>query len=282
MHVVLGATGRVGRVVVDHLLKAGCPVRMVVRSSMRRYGDAQTVQADLRDADSLIQACKGGSSILLLTPEDPFCPDIRQQTSLILENYRRVVKACGIKRLVLLSSLGAQHEKGTGTLGFSYQLEHAFDDLNVERIAIRSAYYYSNWLRYWDEVLKHGVLPSFFPPDFRLPMVDPQEVGAFCSLVMQNLTDGRSLYEVVGPRALSASDIAASFSRFLNRPVTVLPFEHEKWVEVMREAGFSSISAELFAQMTQAVLEGKTEPVTGRPVECQNTFDAYLEQNARK
>lgn len=148
MNIILGASGQIGSLVVKHLLDSGEPVRAVVRKPEAQAGYLQSgvesVRADLFDLPSLRRAFQKGKTLFVLTPENPLSADIFSDTRQILANIKEAIADSGIERIVGLSSLGDQHSTGTGNLALSYLLEHSFNNLGLEQIYIRPAYYYSN------------------------------------------------------------------------------------------------------------------------------------------
>lgn len=118
MHIILGATGRVGSVLAKKLLDKGEAVRAVVRNSSRagelKARRAEVVTADYSNPDVLKRAFQGGNSVFLLTPEDPQYEDFIDETKKFLNSFREAVISAGITKIVGLSSMGAQHESGTG------------------------------------------------------------------------------------------------------------------------------------------------------------------------
>ncbi|WP_269850331.1 SDR family oxidoreductase [Methanosarcina horonobensis] len=166
MNLILGATGQIGSMLVDNLLKKGQPVRAVIRNGLKaqelKNKGAEVKIADYFDVEALKVAFQGGSSVFLLTPENPQSENFISETQMIINNYREAISSSGVTKIIGLSSMGAQHESGTGNLVASYILEHAFSDLKIEQIFVRPAYYFSNWLRYLEPVKEYGILPTFF------------------------------------------------------------------------------------------------------------------------
>jgi uncharacterized protein YbjT (DUF2867 family) len=284
MNIILGATGQIGSFLAAELLERGEPVRAVIRDAslsmeLESHG-MQTAIADYRDRVALVKAFQGGHTAFLLTPERPDCQDCMAEIDALLEAYREAIKTSGVTRIVGLSSLGAQHEEGTGNLMASYRLEHAFDGLMTEKVFVRPAYYFSNWLGYLDLVREHGILPTFFPPDMELPMVAPPDVASFLADVIQSDTKPDRTMEIIGPRSYSSLDIAAVFGEVLGRDVTVQQVQPEDWENTLREAGFSEDGARNLADMTRAVVEGKTA-LESDPVVLPTDFRTYLESMLR-
>lgn len=265
MNIVLGATGRVGSCVVEALLAHGQPVRAVVRDEEKaarlRERGVEAAVVDCFDSGALASALRGGSAVLFLTPENPRSEDVLGDAARLLKSCRDAAMDSGIGRIVGLSSSGAQHAAGTGNLVVSHMLEHAFDDLKVEKAFVRPAYYYSNWMGCWDVAKNDGILPTFFPPDLKVSMIAPSDVGAFLADVMAGKREPRrpvEIYEIAGPEPYSSDDIAGAFGRVFGKTVTAVQIPRDDWPATFRQIGFSESVAENFALMTDAVISGKT------------------------
>jgi uncharacterized protein YbjT (DUF2867 family) len=138
MNIILGATGQIGSMLVDNLLKKGQPVRAVIRNSLKaqelKNKGVEVSIADYFDVKALKKAFRGGDSVFLLTPENPECKSCLKETRMIIDNYREAVLSSEVTKILGLSSMGAQHGSGTGNLMASFILEHVFSDLEIEQI----------------------------------------------------------------------------------------------------------------------------------------------------
>ncbi|WP_292377855.1 NmrA family NAD(P)-binding protein [Methanosarcina sp. UBA289] len=280
MDIILGATGQIGSMLVDNLIKRGQSVRAVVRNGSKaerlRSKGVEVSIADYFDVEALKKAFQGGSSAFLLTPENPESQDFISETKTILNNYREAILASGITKIVGLSSNGAQHESGTGNLMASYMLEHAFSDLEIEQVFVRPSYYFSNWLGYLELIKEHGILPTFFPPEMKVPMIAPSDVAEFLSEVIVCKIPKERIYEITGPHAYSSLDIAKIFGEVLNRNVILQQVLPEEWESTLIQTGFSKDGAKNLALMTKAVIEGKTKNEISNPVYFSTDFESYL------
>lgn len=280
MNIILGATGQVGSMLVDNLLWKSKPVRAVIRNSSKAQAlkdkGAEVSVADYFDAKALKKAFQGGSSVFLLTPENPECTDFINGSRKMINNYREAIISAKISKIIGLSSVGAQHQSGTGNLVASYLLEHAFSSLEIEQTFIRPSYYFSNWMGYLELVKEHGILPTFFPPEMKLPMIAPADVAAFLAELMSDNAPLERIYEITGPYSYSSSEIAQIFSAVLGRSVTVQQVPPEAWESTLLQAGFSKDGARNLMLMTQAVIDGRTTYTTPNPVRSATDFKTYL------
>lgn len=102
LHVVLGATGAVGRSVVEDLQLRGHVVRAVERS--KRFRGIETIHADLNDEKQTIQALKGASHVYVCIGLPYNAAIWEEQWPRIIQN---VIQACeqNKARLIFLDNV---------------------------------------------------------------------------------------------------------------------------------------------------------------------------------
>jgi hypothetical protein len=149
----------------------------------------QAVKGDLDDATTL--AFTGVDAVLAITPPRYDGSDLFQWAKIVSENTKLAVQKSGsVKRLVLLSSMGAEHSSGTVSLqSFSDRMkltdtcqgeimtnhiaETILQDAAPEVVIARCAYFMENWAPAVEAVKSEQ--PHFYsvitPLDFQVPMV---------------------------------------------------------------------------------------------------------------
>lgn len=287
-HIILGASGRVGSAVVERLLELDEPVKGVVRNEEKAEAltsrGADTAIADAHNLSALKSALRDGETLFALTPETGKEENVLGDTNDILTNYSAALAAGGIQKVVGLSSMGAQHREGTGNLVMSYMLEHAFEGIDVSRVCIRPAYYFSNWLGYLESAEESGVLPTFFPVDLKIPMICPTDVGHFAAEVLADGDSDMTIYELYGPKGYSSSDVAKAFSEVLNKEIKAQQIPRKDWEKTLGSIGFSADGTRNFVEMTEAVINGKSRPDGNGTIRAQGhtTLEEYLEEVVRQ
>lgn len=282
MNIVLGATGQIGYMLVENLLKQGEKVRAVIRDEakaekLKKIG-AEIAIADYFNLDELKKAFSGGKTVFLLTPENPQSNNFLKETKIIIDNYREAILSSDITKIVGLSSMGAHNKEKTGNLMASYMLENAFLDLDIKQIFVRPTYYFSNWIGYMDLIKEYGILPTFFPINMRLPMISPIDVSKFLANVIINQGHQERIYEIVGPKDYSPSEIAEIFEETLNKKVDLQLIVPSEWEKTLLESGFSRDAAENLMLMTKATIDGKGESRIKNKINLSMDFNKYLEE----
>lgn len=280
MNIIVGATGQVGSNLISELKNNGFPVRAIVRNPDKLFDKTiETRTADLFNLEQLTEVFKGGTTVFVLTPENPASNDIIGNTKKIVENYKTAIQATGIKKVVALSCVGSHIDSNTGNILMSRILEQTLDDLDIEKVFIRPSYYFSNWLGYIETVEQYGVLPTFFPEDLKIEMLSPIELAKFIAKVMTDtsLSESKKVYELVGQQKYSSLDVANTFSKLLNKNISVQSIPQDKWKDTLLSVGFTENTADNLMDMTQAVIDNLTVPeYPNKTIKLPTTLEDYL------
>jgi uncharacterized protein YbjT (DUF2867 family) len=280
--VILGAGGQVGSMIVKNLIEKNLTPKAVIRNknkeeSLKKLG-AEVCVCDLFDGAELERIISKGTSLFVLTPENPFSENPLLDTEKILTNIYKAVKKSHIKKIVGLSSGGAHLKTGSGNLLMSRMLEDTFIDLKTQLVFIRPGYYYSNWIGYLDIVKQEGILPTFYPKDFQIPMVSPADVALYIANILYAENNYESIYEIIGPQLYSSDDIAKTFGKLLNKSIITNEIPSDSWGNTLENIGFSPMGIKLMIEMTDCVIKGKTKSDVekNKLIKMATTFEEYL------
>ena len=226
---VTGATGTIGRNVVDQLVRRGAPVRALVRNpeAARLPAGVDVVQGALLDVDALRRAFDGVSTLFLL---NAVVPDEFTQALVALN----VARAAGVERVVYLSVIHSDAYVNVPHFAGKFGVERMLERMGFAATILRPAYFMGNDLTVRDVIASYGVYPM--PIGARgLAMIDARDIGeiAALELIRRHDADGPLPLErinLVGPDTLTGSDVAAIWSDVLGRNVTyggddTAPFE---------------------------------------------------------
>jgi uncharacterized protein YbjT (DUF2867 family) len=215
---VTGATGTVGRQVVDQLVKRGADVRALVRDTAKAQFPASVsvVQGDLLDIDSLRRAFTGVSTLFLLNAvvSDEFTQ------ALVTLNLAREV---GVERIVYLSVIHSDRYVNVPHFAGKFGVERMIEQMGLSATILRPAYFMNNDLTIKDVVLGHGVYPM--PIGSKgLAMIDARDIGEIAALELMRRARAPSplpldRINLIGPDTLTGARAAAIWSEVLGRPI---------------------------------------------------------------
>ena len=216
---VTGATGTVGRQVVQHLLKRGADVRALVRDPAKANLPAgvEVVKGDLLDVDSLRSAYSGISTLFLL---NAVVPDEFTQAFVAIN----VAREAGIKRIVYLSVLHGELYANVPHFAGKFAVERMIEQMGLNATILRPAYFISNDLAIKDVVTGHGVYPT--PIGTKgLAMVDVYDIGEIAAIELIRREKSATplpleRFNLVGPDTLTGANAAAIWSEVLGRTIT--------------------------------------------------------------
>lgn len=259
MHIILGGTGHVGSAVARALLDQGQAVTIVAHDaghgSTLESAGANIAVADVHDVAALRAIFRGGRRAFLLNPP----ADVSGDTDVLERETAAAIAAAvaesGLEKLVIASTYGAQPGDRCGDLNILFDFEQALQLKPIPVAINRAAYYFTNWDAQADAVSQHGVLQSFFPADFLLPMVSPDDLGAAAARRLTEPAANSGIRYVEGPRRYAARDVARAYAAALGRPVEVEVVPRDRWEVTYRSLGFSKAAAHSYARMTAASLD---------------------------
>ncbi|TJV40220.1 MAG: NmrA/HSCARG family protein [Mesorhizobium sp.] len=215
---VTGATGNIGRQVVDHLVKRGADVRALVRDPSKASFPAgvSVVQGDFLDVDSLRKAMSGVSTLFLL---NAVVPDEFTQALVALN----VARSAGIERIVYLSVIHADVYVNVPHFAGKFGVERMIEQMDFKATILRPAYFIQNDLMVEDTITGYGTYPM--PIGAKgLAMIDARDIAEIAALELlrrEQSAEPLALERInlVGPQTLTGTDIAAIWSDVLARPI---------------------------------------------------------------
>jgi uncharacterized protein YbjT (DUF2867 family) len=215
---ITGATGNVGRNVVNQLVQRGADVRALVRdpSKANLPAGVEMVQGDLLDVDALRAAFKGVSTLFLL---NAVVPDEFTQALLTLG----VAREAGVKRVVYLSVIHSDIYVNVPHFAGKFGVERMIEAMGFEATVLRPAYFMDNEHTIKDAIAGYGTYPMPIG-EKGVAMIDAHDIGeiAAIELVRRDMSPEPLPFErinLVGPDTLTGAGAAAIWSDVLGRPI---------------------------------------------------------------
>lgn len=228
---VTGATGTIGRNVIDQLVQRGASVRALVRNPAKADFPAgvDVVQGDLLDPDALRPAFDGVSTLFLL---NAVVPDEFTQALVALN----LAKQAGVERVVYLSVIHSDVYVNVPHFAGKFGVERMIEAMGFSATILRPAYFMSNDLAIRDVITSYGVYPN--PIGGKgLAMIDVRDIAEIAAIELihrDKATRPLPLERInlVGPDTLTGADAASIWSDVLGRPIVyggddAAAFEHQ-------------------------------------------------------
>ncbi|MFE6984554.1 NAD(P)H-binding protein [Streptomyces griseus] len=264
---VTGATGTVGRRVVEQLLERGAHVRALTRDPARAELPAgvDVVRGDLTDPASLEPALDGVTGLHLITFGGGLFAPLETGEAIL-----GLARRAGVRRVTVLHGGGATPmESAVRASGFDWTVV-----MPVEFMA--------NALEWAPGIRSEGVVREPFV-DRLSAMVHESDIGAVAAAALTEDGHGGQEYLVTGPQVLTVRDKAAAIGAARGADVELVELTEEQALESWRGQGMpEDVIAFLIDVYRDTPPEGRTvldtvEKVTGRPA---RTFAQWAEEHA--
>jgi uncharacterized protein YbjT (DUF2867 family) len=215
---VTGSTGAIGSQIVARLAEQGAAVHALVRSldKAKLPPGVTAVQGDMTDVESMQAALRDVDTLFLL---NAVTPDEVTQALITLS----VAGEAGIKRLVYFSVFNSDTFTDVPHFTSKYAVERMIEQFDLPATVLRPSYFMQNDVSLKDALLEHGVYPMPVG-SMGVSMVDTRDIAdiAVSSLLRRENSSvplSRETIELVGPEALTGSELAGIWSEVLSKPI---------------------------------------------------------------
>jgi uncharacterized protein YbjT (DUF2867 family) len=238
---VLGATGKTGRRVVERLQARGLPVRAGSRGAQSPF--------DWTDRDTWAPALQGVGAVYVTYYPDlavPGAPDA-------VGELARLAAAAGVRRLVLLSGRGEEEAQRS---------EEIVMEAGIDWTILRSTWFDENFSEGFlvDAVLA-GVVA--LPVDgVREPFVHADDLADIAVAALTEDGHAGQLYEVTGPRLMTFGEAVAEIAEASGREVRFEAIPMDAFAAELGRLGLSDEEVWLVQYLFGEVLDGRNESIT--------------------
>ena len=259
MIVVTGATGQLGRLVVDGLLAKTSQVVAAVRDP-RKAGDLAARGVQVREADydrpeTLATAFAGAEKVLLISSSTP---------GQRLAQHEAVVKAAqeaGARHLVYTSVLAADTTK-LFVAPDHKATEQVIRDAGIPFTFLRNGWYTENYAQTVQQALATGSFAGSAGEAGlgAVPRID------FAEAAVAVLTgDGHAgkTYELAGDTQWNYADFAAAITEAAGTPVTYQDVSPQQHRQLLVAAGLPEPVADMLVDADRGIRDGELAATTG-------------------
>ncbi len=199
---VTGATGRVGRVVVDELLRAGVPVRALTRRRAAAAALPSTVEivpGDLTVPESLEPALQGASAVFLVWTAAP------TTAPAVVERL-----ATHAQRVVFLSSPHRTphpfFRQPNPMAALHADIERLISAAGLASTIIRPGMFASNTLNWWAASIRDGDVVRWPYGAAETAPIDVRDIAAVAARALHEDGLAGGDYVLTGPESLSQAE----------------------------------------------------------------------------
>jgi uncharacterized protein YbjT (DUF2867 family) len=279
MILVTGATGMIGRPLIEVLSTAGVEIRAVTRNPQAAGLPAhvEVVAGDPSRLDTIAAALRGVTA-LFLHP--------RAVADAAFE-LLALAREQGVQRVVALSAMNIDDPLDQQPSRYNRDRNKEAEDAAVasglEWVSLRSSSFASNTLQAWGAQIRAGDVVRYVYAAFEESLLDERDLAEVGGRAL--LTDdllGRRLM-LSGPQSLSHAEMVATIGSVIGRPLRYQEIAPEVVKRGMIANGFSEPFVEaLLARYARGIgqaapVTGEVERILGRPA---RTYAAWVADHA--
>lgn len=254
MIVITGATGQLGRLVIESLLEK-VPAASIV-AAVRNVEKAQDLaalgvqvrHADYNQPDSWNAALKGAEKVLLISSSE-----VGQRTP----QHQTVIDAAkheGVKLLAYTSILNA----GASVLKLAEEhreTEAAIHASGLPSVLLRNGWYTENYTMGVPTALSHGAVYGC-AGEGCVASAGRADYAEAAAVVLTSENQAGKVYELAGDSAYTLSELAAEIARQSGKAIGYVNLSETEYTNVLLGAGLPQAFAELLADSDAGVAKG--------------------------
>lgn len=269
--VVTGATGHLGRLVVEHLLADGVPAEQVVATGRRTERLADLAERGVRvaavdyDSPETLAAALEGADVVLLVSGSEVGRRVPQHRAVV-----EAAVAAGARRLVYTSAPHA--DASPLVLAPEHKAtEEIIRASGLTFTLLRNGWYTENYLGDVQQARESGEIVAAVG-DGRVASAPRDDFAAAAAVVLRTEGHDDAVYELAGDVAWSFDELAAAASEVLGRPVVFRAVTSEQRRADLLAAGLDEGTAGFVVALDEntrdGLLAGGTDDLSrliGRP-----------------
>ena len=256
-----GSLGNVAKPLVKKLIAAGHEVTVITtkvdrKSEIEELG-ANAAIGSISDAAFLTEAFKNADAVYTMMPPTIGATNMIQNIADAGKAYAQAIKAAGVNRVVLLSSIGADAAEGTGPVQGVHHVEQTFRKLDdVDITVLRSGFFFVNFFRDIPLIKSRNIFGNNYVGDDQLAFTHHEDLASAIAEELQAKGNGFEVKYVVSDIS-TGNEIAALFGPAIGKPElvwTAIPDEQLK--QGMISGGLPPELADLITELGQGVRDG--------------------------
>ena len=268
--VLIPGAGGVGRAVFEHLRGQDVPVRFMVRREDERAAEvkelgAEVVVGDLTQPETVAAALQGVSRMF-------FAMAVSPDHLLAATVVASVAKEYGqLKVLVDLSQMTVSQMTTTSTTESHQQrlhwlAEQVFNWSGLPVVHIRPTVFLDTPLfttMAAQSIQQNGTIALPFGGGHTSPVAVDDVARVVATVLREPAPHIGHVYELTGPRSVDMTELAAAFSRALDRPVSYVDVPLDRWQAGLSRMGLPPHVEQHVATMAQLHRDNRYDRATG-------------------
>jgi len=261
-YVLLGSLGNINKPLAEKLIAAGYDVT-VVSSNQNRAAQitalgAKAAIGNIDDNAFLTQTFTGADVVFTLIPPVHEVENWKQYIHNIGKNFAEAIKAAGVKKVVNLSSIGADLPDGVGPVSGLHLAELELNKLTgVDIKHLRPGYFYTNLFASIGMIQHAGIFGNNFGAEAPIIMTHPNDIAEVAAEELLNLNFTGQSVRYIASDVRTSKEVATILGAAIGKPeLPYVEFTDEQNLEGAIQAGLPKEIASNYVEMGVAIRTG--------------------------
>lgn len=259
--IITGSLGNVAKPLAQQLISEGHAVT-VISSNEAKKNEIESLGAEaaigsITDLNFLAETFENADAVFLMTPPSLGPENIVENTINAGKKYAEAIQQTGVKRVVMLSSIGADSPVENGPIKGLHFIENLYRELeNTSVTFLRAGYFYLNLLNDIPLIKNAGIIGGNYPSNAFVPLVHPRDIAKAAAEELIRQSEGKNIRYIIGD-VRPASDFAGVLGQAIGKPeLPWIEFKDEEALNGMLQAGVPQEMAELYTEMGRGIRTG--------------------------
>ena len=259
--IITGSVGNVAKPLAQQLIAEGHDITVISSNSSKKNEienlGAKAAIGSITDLDFLVKTFEGADAAFLMTPPNMGGTNIVENTINAGKNYAQAIKQTGVKKIVMLSSIGVESPIENGPIKGLHFIEKFYNELENSSVTfLRAGYFYINFFNDIPLIKNAGIIGSNFTETATIPVVHPIDIAKAAAEELVKHSEGKKVRYIVSD-VRTASDFAKVFGNAIRKPqLPWVEFKDEDSLNGMLQAGVPKEMAELYTEMGLGIRKG--------------------------
>ncbi|QSB25652.1 NAD(P)H-binding protein [Flavobacterium sp. CLA17] len=259
--IITGSLGNIGKPLTNQLVAAGHEVTVISSNADKKEAiekaGAQAAIGSVSDAAFLARTFAGAEALFAMTPPNLGGSNVIANTVEAGKAFAKAIQEAAVKRVVMLSSIGADLPDGTGPIAGLYPIEALYNKLeNTAVTFLRAGFFFTNLYNDVPMIKGAGIMGANYPADAKMPLVHPEDIAVAAANELQKESTGKNIRYIVSD-VRTPGEIAKAIGAAIDK--TDLPwveFTDEQSLQGMIQAGLPEEIAGLYTEMGSGLRSG--------------------------
>lgn len=255
MILVTGASGHLGRLVIEHLIKRGTPAEQII-AAVRTPEKAQDLvaqgvsvrKADYNNINTLNTAMAGVKRVVLVSSSE-----VGQRTAQH-KNIIQAAKDAAVELLAYTSILDAE-QSPLQLAAEHVETEQVLAESGVPYVLLRNGWYSENYTENINTALEHGVVLGCAGQG-KYATATRANYAEAAAVVITSENQAGKAYELAGDHAFTLDEYAQALSKIIGKTVVYQDLPEAEYIKVLVDAGMPEGFATILADADAGAAKG--------------------------